>query len=183
MGGFQVGNAFSFLIEAIFQLFMVAVMLRVLLEALGADYHNPISQILIRVTEPLIHPVRRILPNIGRISLAGIAVLLALQVVMLLVVAAIAGYRFGIGPLLVNAVIDLVRMLLVLYLILIIAGAILSWFAAHLRHPIIPVIWQLTDPVLQPIRRVMPDLGGLDLSPLIAIIAINFLLILLPAGF
>ena len=182
MGGFQVGNAFSFLVEAVFQLFMVAVMLRVLLEALAADYYNPISQVLIRVTDPLIAPLRRILPNAGRVSLAGIVVLLALQIVMLLVLAAIAGFRIDIGVLLVTAVIDLVRMLLVLYLVLIIVGVILSWFAAHLRHPIIPVIWQLTDPVLRPIRRVIPDLGGLDLSPLIAIIGINFLLILLPAG-
>lgn len=182
MGGFEVGNAFSFLIKALFQLYMVALMLRVLLEAQGADYYNPVSQILIRITDPVIRPLRRVLPNIGRFSTAGVVLLLVLEIVLLLILGAISGYSPGPAVLVVAAVIRLMRMLLVLYLVLIIAGAILSWFAGHLRHPIIPVIWQLSDPVLRPIRRVMPNLGGLDLSPMIAIILIYFLLILLPGG-
>lgn len=183
MDGFRVGSAFSFLIEAVFHLFMVALLLRILLEALAADYYNPISQILLRVTDPLVRPLRGLLPNVGRISLAGIVLLLVLQVTLLLILLALSGSSLDAGTLLALAVLRLVRMLLVLYLVLIIIGVILSWVGGHMRHPIIPVIWQLTEPVLRPIRQVLPGLGGLDLSPLVALIAINFLLILLPAGY
>jgi YggT family protein len=70
-------------------------------------------------------------------------------------------------------------MLLVFYMIMILIGVILSWVGQGVRHPLIPLVYQLVDPVLAPIRRVLPDLGGIDLSPLVAIIGIQFLIILL----
>ncbi len=174
----QVGNAFSFLVETILNLYLVALMLRVLLEAIRADWHNPLVQILIRVTEPLVGPLRRIIPNLGRISLAGIVLLYLLQVLILVLVGLITGVQADWGLLLVIAALRLVRTLLILYLVLIIIGVILSWIGSQSRHPIVPLIHHLNAPVLDPIRRFMPSLGGLDLSPLVAIIGIQFLLIL-----
>ena len=172
-------QAFAFLIETLFQLYLTALMLRVLLEALRADYYNPVCQALIKVTDPLVKPLAKILPRVGPVSLAGIAWLYVLEVLLLVILAAIGGWALEWPVLLLLAVLRLLRMLLVLYLVLIIVGVILSWVGQGFRHPIVPLVYQLTEPVLAPIRRILPPLGGFDLSPLIAIIVIQFLIILL----
>lgn len=172
-------QAFSFLVETLFHLYLVALMLRLLLEAVRADFYNPVCQALVLISDPIIKPLSRILPRVGRVNLAGLLVLYLLQITALVLLALIVGAR--IDPLVLGlmAVLRLVRMLLVLYLVLIIVTVILSWVGQNFRHPIVPLIFQLTDPVLAPIRRVLPALGGFDLSPLIAIIGIQFLIILL----
>jgi YggT family protein len=172
-------NAFSFLVETVFHLYLVVLMLRVLLEAIGADYYNPVCQALIKITDPVVKPLGRILPRIGKLSLAGVAALYIIQVVSLVIVGLIVGWDLDPLVIALLAVLRLVRMLLVLYLILIIVGVILSWVGHGFRHPIVPLIFQLTELVLAPIRRVLPSLGGFDLSPLVALILIQFLIILL----
>lgn len=172
-------QAFSFLIETVFQLYLAVLMLRILLEALRADYYNPICQALIRVTDPLVKPLARIIPRVGSVSLAGIAWLYILELALLVILMTLNGWVMAWPVLFVLAALRLVRMLLVLYLVLIIVNVILSWVGQSFRHPVVPLIYQLTEPVLAPIRRVIPPLGGFDLSPLLALIAIQFLIILL----
>jgi len=178
MGG-SVGNAFAFLIETLFSLYLTALMLRVLLEAVGADYYNPVCQILLKVTDPLVAPLSKLIPRIGRFNTAAVVAMIVIQTIAVIVVSAISGYSVDPLQALVIGLFRLVRMLLVMYMVLIIAEVILSWVGGAMRHPIIPVIYQLTRPVLAPIRRVVPSIGGLDLSPLIAIIGIQFLMILI----
>jgi len=172
-------QAIAFLVETLFQLFLVALMLRILLEAYRADYYNPVCQALIRVTNPVIRPLERVLPRLGRINLAGIVVLYLLELLLLVILAQLGGWRMDPAVLALLGLLRLVRMLLVLYLVLIIVSVILSWVGQGFRHPIVPLIFQLTEPVLAPIRRILPPLGGFDLSPLIALIGIQFLIILL----
>jgi len=179
MSGGSVGNAFAFLVETLLTLYLGALLLRVLLEAVGAEYYNPVSQVLIRVTEPLTGPLGRVIPRLGRFNTAAVVVLIALQTVALIIIAAINGIALDPLLALVAGLFRLVRMLLMLYLVLIIVEVILSWVGGGMRHPIIPLVYQLTRPVLEPIRRVLPTLGGLDLSPLVAIIGIQFLMILI----
>lgn len=177
--GNSVGNAFAFLVETLFRLYLAALLLRVLLEAVGADYYNPVTQILIKLTEPLVAPLARLIPRMGRVNSAAILLLLIIQTIAVWVVMAISG--FPVDPLqaVITAAFRLIQLLLVMYLVLIIAEVILSWVGGGMRHPIIPLIYQLTRPVLMPIRRAIPTIGGLDLSPLIAIIGIQFLMILI----
>jgi len=178
MGG-SANQAFSFLIETAFQLYLAALMLRILLEALRADYYNPVCQALIRITDPLVKPLARLIPRVGSLSLAGIAWLYILELTLLVILMALNGWSIGWPVLFLLAALRLVRMLLVLYLVLIIVNVLLSWVGQGFRHPIVPLVYQLTEPVLAPIRRVLPPLGGFDLSPLVALIAIQFLIILL----
>lgn len=175
----SVGNAFAFLIETLFTLYLAALLLRVMLEAVGADYYNPVSQVLIRVTEPLVGPLAKLIPRAGRINSAAIVLLLVLQTISVVLVLSLSG--FSVEPLqaLLIAVLRLIRMLLMTWIVLIIAEVILSWVGGAMRHPIIPLIYQLTRPVLEPIRRIVPSIAGLDLSPLIAIIGLQFLMILI----
>lgn len=178
MGG-SVNNAFAFLVETLFSLYLAALLLRVLLEAVGADYYNPISQVLLKITEPLVAPLGRIIPRIGRFNTAAVVLMLILQAVAVFLVLTLNGFSLPLLDLLVVSFMRLVRLLLTMYLVLILAEVILSWVGGGLRHPIIPLIYQLTRPVLEPIRKVLPSLGGLDLSPLVALIAIQFLMILI----
>ena len=171
--------AFAFLVETIVQLFLVVVMLRLLLEAVRADFYNPVCQALIRITDPVIKPLSKLLPRVGRINLAGLVVLYVVQLVGLTLTFLISGTVIDPAILVLLALLRLVRLLLVLYMVLILASVIVSWVGQNVRHPIIPLLFQLTDPVLAPIRRILPPLGGFDLSPLVAIIAIQFLIILL----
>lgn len=178
MGG-SVGNAFGFLVETLFSLYIAALLLRVLLEAVGADYYNPVSQVLLTVTEPLVGPLGRLIPRVGRFNTAAVVLLLVIQTISVVLVMAISGFAADPLQAVVIAFFRLIRMLLVMYMVLIIAEVILSWVGGGMRHPIIPLIYQLTRPVLAPIRRMVPSIAGLDLSPLIAIIAIQFLMILI----
>ncbi len=172
-------SAFSFLIETVFHLYLVVVLLRILLEAVRADFYNPIVQVLLRLTDPLVKPLSKVIPNIGRINVSAVVVLYVVQLVGLIILVVLSGRALDPLLLAVLAVMRLVRMLLVFYMIMIVVGVILSWVGQGVRHPLIPVVYQLVDPVLAPIRRVLPSLGGIDLSPLVAIIGIQFLIILL----
>ena len=171
--------AFAFLVETLFHLYLVVLLLRILLEAVRADFYNPVCQVLVTLTDPLVKPLTRLLPPVGRINLAAVVVLYTIQLIGLFLVALIVGARLDPAILALLAILKLTRMLLVLYLILILASVIISWIGQNLRHPIVPLIYQLTDPVLAPIRRILPPLGAFDLSPLVALIGIQFLIILL----
>ncbi len=172
-------NAFAFLIETVFHLYLVVILLRVLLEASRADFYNPVVQVLVRLTDPLLRPLGKLVPNVGRINTAGVIALYVVQLISLFILVGVAGQTPDPMVLALLALLRLMRMLLVLYMILIVIGVILSWVGHGVRHPIVPLIFQLTDPVLEPIRRVLPNLGGIDLSPLVAIIGIQFLIILM----
>lgn len=172
-------NAFAFLIETLIHLYLVVILLRILLEAARVDFYNPIVQLLLRLTDPLVKPLARLIPNIGRLNTAAVVLLYVIQLIGLFILVGLSGRVPDPLVLTLLALMRLVRMLLVLYMILIIVSVILSWVGQGARHPIVPLTYQLTEPVLAPIRRVLPSLGGLDLSPLIAIIGIQFLIILL----
>mgnify|MGYP005697770129 CR=1 FL=1 len=172
-------SATAGLLHTLFQLFISLLMVRFLLPLVKANYFNPICQFIIKITDPLLKPLRRVIPNIGRFDGAVVVLMIALQLLEGWIISALAGRSFPITHLLAYAGLSLIQMLLVMYLVFIIANAILSWFAHSIRHPILPLLDQLTAPVLQPIRRIIPLIGGIDISPLVAIIAIQFLIRLL----
>jgi YggT family protein len=171
--------AFAFLVETLIQLVLTVILLRVLLEAVRANWFNPVCQALIKVTDPVVKPLARVIPRAGRFNVAAILLLFIVQLIGLLALSLIYGATPDPLGLALLAVLRLIRLVLVVYVILIIAGVIVSWVGQNMRHPIIPLIFQLTDPLLTPIRRVLPDLGGFDLSPLVALIGLQFLIILL----
>src|SRR6056297_2448712 len=110
MGG-SVGNAFGFLIETLFSLYIAALLLRVLLEAVGADYYNPVSQVLIKVTEPLVGPLGRIVPRIGRFNTAAVVLLFVVQTIAVALVMAISGLAADALQILIIAFFRLLRLL------------------------------------------------------------------------
>ncbi|NIP17451.1 MAG: YggT family protein [Xanthomonadales bacterium] len=175
-------GAVSFLVTTLIDLYVMAVLLRLLLQWVRADFYNPICQFLVRITNPPLIPMRRVIPSIGRLDTASVVLMVVLQLVE-------AGLLSLITPemqllltwpfVFVYVVRKLLVSLLMMYLVLIIAAVILSWVGARARHPIVPLIYQLTEPVLRPFRKLIPPIGGIDLSPLFALIAIQFLLLLM----
>jgi len=172
-------GAVIYLISTITDLYVAAILLRLLLQWVKADFYNPLSQFLVKITNPVLVPARRVIPSIGPLDTASVVVMLLLELLQLFIISQISQSEFGLAFLLIFAVKKLIFALLMTYFVLIIARLIISWIANQSRHPIIPLIYQLTDPVLKPFNKLLPPMGGFDLSPLFALIALRFLLLLL----
>ena len=172
-------GALIYLVSTTIDLFVAAILLRLLLQWVRADFYNPLSQFLIKVTNPVLIPARRIIPSIGKLDTASVVVMLVLELIQLAIISQLTNAGYGIQFLLLFAVKKLLVTLLVTYFVLIIARVIISWIANQSRHPLIPLIYQLTEPVLRPLNKLVPPIGGIDLSPLFALIALRFLLLLL----
>ncbi len=171
--------ALIYLVSTITDLYVTAILLRLLLQWVRADFYNPLSQFLIKVTNPVVVPARRIIPSIGKLDTASVVVMLLLELLQLVIIGLISQTEFAFQFLLQFAMRKLLVTLLLTYFVLIIARVIVSWIANQTRHPIIPLIFQLTEPVLRPFSKLVPPLGGVDLSPLFALIAVRFLMFLL----
>lgn len=177
--GANAATAISYLVSTLISLYVTAVMLRLLLQWVRADFYNPVCQFLVKVTNPVLVPLRRVIPSIGRLDTASIVLMVVLETAAVWILSLMSTLSWTPAQILLVAAISLVAMLLWTFFILIIAMVILSWVGQRFHHPIVPLIYQLTDPVLRPIRKVIPPISGIDLSPLFALIIIRFLLILI----
>lgn len=173
MGPGYLANPLAFLVDTLFSLYIMAVMLRFLLQWSRADFYNPLSQFLLRITQPVLQPLRRFIPSWGGIDIAAIVLMIILQVIALSLLMIIAGVTPRIDYLLLRTPAELISLLLNVYLIAIVVRAVLSWISPNDYNPATTVLLGLTEPVIRPFRAVLPDLGGIDLSPLAAIVAIQ----------
>jgi len=172
-------NAISYLVGTLIDLYITAVLLRLLLQWVRADFYNPVCQFLVKVTNPVIVPLRRVIPSIGRLDTASVVVIMMLEVFSVWIASRISSTPLNFEQIILFSIMKLAATLLMTYLFLIIASAVLSWFGGRARHPAIALVYQLTEPVLAPFRKFIPPIAGIDLSPLFALIAIRFLLLLI----
>jgi YggT family protein len=172
-------TAFSFLIGTLIDLYVTALLLRLLLQWVRADFYNPVCQFLVQITNPVVVPIRRVIPPIRRLDTATVVLILALEASSVWIASRLADRPVETAALLMLAITKLIATVLLTYFFLIIAAVILSWVGARMQHPVVPVVYQLTEPVLRPFRRVIPPIAGIDLSPLFALIGIRFLLLLI----
>lgn len=171
--------ALVFIIKTLAQLYLLVLLLRLLLPWMGVNFNNPIAQGILKLTSPLVVPVRRILPPIRRIDTATVLVAFGIQYLVVWLVAAIYGQRLGIFAIAIVSVVDLVMLTVKLFVFAILIRVVLSWLSPGNYNPAVGIITAITDPILRPVRRLIPPLGGLDLSPLFAMIALGALTILL----
>jgi len=172
-------SAFSYLVGTLIDLYVAAVLLRLLLQWVRADFYNPLCQFLVKVTNPVLVPLRRVIPSIRRLDTASVVLMLALEIVGIWGISYIRSTPMNIEQIVAFGALKLLMTLLMTYFFLIIASVILSWIGHRTHHPVVPLVYQLTEPVLKPFRKFIPPIAGLDLSPLFALIAIRFLLVLL----
>lgn len=168
------------LVQTLFSLYLAVVILRLLLQLARADFYNPISQFMVKATNPLLLPLRRIIPPIGKVDTASIVLALLVQMVAMVAIIALFGARIpNVITLLGWSVIGCLALTVNLYFFAIIINIILSWVAPGTYHPAAVLLYQLTEPVMQPFRRIIPPMGGIDLSPIIVFLMISILQILL----
>jgi YggT family protein len=172
-------QALLYIIDALITLVVIAFLLRVLMPIVRADFRNPIGQAVLSVTDPLVRPLRRVVPPAGRIDLASLVALFVVQALGSTILRVLAGGGFNVGAILVHALFELLHTVLQFYTVAILLYALLSWVAPGTYSPANQILTRLCEPLLAPIRRVIPPLGGLDLSALFALIALQALQILL----
>jgi len=161
-------NAGQILINFAFGALIALLVLRVLLQCVRANFYNPVCQFLYKLTNPVLMPLRKVIPGWRRLDLAGTLLAWLLTAIKLALLYALAGQTLGAAGLVVMALADLVNFVLMLYLGLILVRVLLSWVSLERSNPVVPLIFQLTEPVLKPLRRLIPAIGGFDLSPIVA---------------
>jgi len=165
--------ALIFIISTFAQLFLLVMLLRFWLPWLRADFRNPIAQGILKLTSPLVIPVRRIIPPIGRLDTATIVVAFAIQYLTVLIILTLSAVPPAIIPIALTSLVDLVLLSLRLFTFAIFIHIILSWIAPGTYNPATAFISMLVEPVMRPFRSIIRPMGGLDISPIFAIIALQ----------
>jgi len=173
-------DIFVYLVYVFFGLYLLLMLLRFLLQLVRADFYNPISQTLVKLTNPLVIPVRKVVPGYGGIDLASLLLALVLQMLMLtLLVLLQTGALLAPVPLLLASLLGIAAYLVKIYFFALLAMIILSWVAPGGNNPALFLLYQITEPVMAPFRKILPPMGGLDLSPILVFILINIIQIAL----
>jgi YggT family protein len=162
-----------FLVKTITDLYLLVFLLRIILQWVRADFYNPFSQFIVRATNPLVVPARRLLPSVAGIDMPSLVVLVILQGIVTYVLLVLIGITPSIDVLLAYTGLRLVSLAIWTYTISIFLFVILSWVAPATYSPIAMVLGQIVEPVLRPVRRILPSIGGLDLSPLVILILLQ----------
>jgi len=166
----NVANAIVFVINALTSLYLLVLLLRFWLPWLQADFRNPLAQGILRLTSPLVIPVRRIVPPFGRLDTATVMVAFIIQYIAVLLMLLVIGQTAGIATIAITAIVKLAVLSINLFVYAIFIRIILSWVAQGAYNPATAIITTLTEPVLRPFRRILPPMGGFDISPIFAII-------------
>ncbi len=172
-------NALIFIIHSFAQLYLLVLLLRLLLPWLRANFNNPVAQAILRATSPLIVPLRRIIPAIGRLDTATVLVAFSLQYLTVLIIAALKGWPLDIVPIAATAAVKLITLTIWLFVVAIIIRIIMSWMGGGAYNPAMAIIDSLAEPALRPVRRIIRPAGGVDLSPYVAIVFLIALTILI----
>jgi len=169
-------QAAIFLVQTLLGLYVMILLIRFLLQLTRADFYNPISQALVTITQPVVIPLQKLLPRTGRISLPTLIMAMLVQVVLIALIFMLSGWAWP-SPIsvVIWGLIGLASQLLDILFFAVLAGIILSWVAPQSYHPATLLLHQITEPVMAPARRILPNLGGLDFSPIVVFIAINLI--------
>lgn len=181
MGNSYVGNAGTFLISTLFGLYILLVMLRFLLQLVRADFYNPISQFVVKATDPPLRPLRRHVPGLAGIDLSTLVLMLGLKIVELWLTFKVSGQSAQFAGLLIISVAELLSLALNVFLVSILIQVVLSWVNPGAYNPATKLLYSLNEPLLTPARRLIPPISGLDLSPIVVLIAIQLIKILVVA--
>jgi len=171
-------NAFTdvgtFLIQSLATIYLVVVLLRFLLQLCGANFYNPVSQFAHKATLPLLAPLRKLFPAYGKLDFASLILALLLQWLAIQLTASLNGNALiNVLYVLWWGVLGIISMLINIYIYGLLAAIILSWVAPNNQHPVVTLLWQLMEPVMAPFRKLLPNLGGLDLSPILVFLVLN----------
>jgi len=168
-----------FLVKVIFGLYATLVVLRFLLQLTRADFYNPVSQVIVKLTKPVLNPLRRVIPGVAGLDIAALVLAWLVLTLEQTSILGLAGTGFHPVAAALLAIPELISLMINIFLFAIIIGVVISWINPGNYNPVVGLIHNLTEPLLSPVRRRMPDLGGLDLSPMVVMIGLVILEMLL----
>lgn len=179
MTGSPLSDAGIFLVNTVFGLYILIVALRFLLQCVRADFYNPISQFLVTFTNPPLRILRRFIPGFAGIDWPSLLLMLALQSLELVITGLLGPGQIPALPgLLVLSIAALLKLFIYIFFFAIFIRIIISWVNPGAYNPVTVILHRLTDPLLRPARRLIPPISGLDLSPMVVIVALQLMIIL-----
>jgi len=179
MGSNYLANPLIFILQTLFQLYILVVLLRFFLQLTRADFYNPLSQFIVKVTSPVLTPLRRVIPGVGGIDIASLLLAWALKTLELMLVFWFSRGTFGLLLPLLMAIPELVELVINIFFWAILIQAILSWINPGVYNPATVLLYSLTAPLLRPAQRLIPPIGGIDLSPMVVMLGLVVLKMLI----
>jgi YggT family protein len=170
-----------FIAETIFELYVLCFVLRFVLQATRADFHNPLSQLIVRVTNPIVVPLRRLVPGYRGLDMSSVIVVVILELIATAVLFPVkTGVALTAGGLFYFALLRTVMTVLRMYVFAVLIYALMSFVNPGTYNPLTSVLASVSEPLLRPVRRIIPPIAGLDLSPLFVIIGLQALIMAVP---
>ena len=168
-------GAAIFVIQTLGSLYLLIVLLRFILQLVRANFYNPLCQFIVKATQPLLKPLRRVIPSVFGLDMSSLVLAILVQMVIFAVVLTLSYMSFNILGLLLWAIIGVTALFLKVFFFAMIISVILSWVAPGSVSPGAELVNQITEPALAPFRRFLPSMGGLDISPILAGMVIQLL--------
>lgn len=168
-----------YLLDTLFSIVILLILLRFLLQVVRADFYNPLSQFVVKMTNPIVVPLRRIIPGYAGIDLTSLLLAYTLCILHLVANATLIGAHMpSIFALLILGSAKLLSHLLSFYFYAILIIVFMSWVTQGAHNPIVSVLRQLTHPISAPVQKIIPPISGFDLSPVVVIMGIKLMEIL-----
>ncbi|OGT37924.1 MAG: hypothetical protein A3F11_02830 [Gammaproteobacteria bacterium RIFCSPHIGHO2_12_FULL_37_14] len=169
-------NSLLFLINTLFDLYVFILMVRLILVWIRADYYHPATQFIIKVTQNLITPLRRIFPNIQKMETATVALILLLEIAKFFLIMSLSIGVPNILGVAILAAADMIKILVNTFFYAILIQALLSWVQPY--SPMAELLYRFTSPLMRPIQRIIPPIANFDISPIPVMIGLQLLLML-----
>jgi len=174
------GSSAALIFSTVTGIYLLAVLLRFLLQVAKADFYNPVSQAVIKITDPMVRVLRTVIPGYKGIDFSSLVLAFTVEAVAICVLIILYGGTIpGAGSIITWAFVGVVLFIVNIYYYAILASIIMSFvmmFSGSTNpHPLLLLVWQLTEPVMAPVRKIIPSMGGLDFSPIFIFIAIQII--------
>ena len=169
-------------INTLVGLYLLVVILRFLLQLVRADFYNPISQFIVKATNPPLIPLRKVIPGFGGIDIASLTLALLVQIIAIVLILLLNGIQPPPLEVVMWSAIGIISLVLKVYFWGLLITVIASWIAPNSYNPALILINQILEPAIKPIRKLKPDMGGIDISPIVVFLLIQVLEILVVKG-
>ena len=169
-------TAAVYVLQTLGSLYLLIVLLRFVLQLVRANFYNPLCQFAVRATQPLLKPLRRIIPSLFGLDMSSLVLAIIVQLALMALTLLLTYGTIG-NPLLLLAwsLIGVTALFLKIFFFAMIISVVLSWVAPGSHNPGAELVNQICEPALAPFRKILPNLGGLDISPILAFIVLKLL--------
>ncbi|MBC3373459.1 YggT family protein [Pseudomonas sp. SWRI92] len=169
-------TAAVYVLQTLGSLYLLIVLMRFVLQLVRANFYNPLCQFIVKATQPLLKPLRRIIPSLFGLDMSSLVLAILIQLaLMALTLLLTYGTTGNPLQLLIWSLIGVTALFLKIFFFALIISVILSWVAPSSHNPGAELVNQICEPALAPFRRIVPNLGGLDISPILAFMVLKLI--------